>query len=714
MTLRSSSRSTSRDGSRRPSAPILSDASVPTGDASGDASDRPLSQSGCGLESRCGQPFSATCGKWVWPVRLTLAALVGASLYLAVSAFWRVVASDGVVWLDYPLAALFAVLVGWIVLSFWTATIGLLSILVGRREAPLSTHVDGSQLAATDSRTAILMPVYNESPERVFAGVRAMLAELHAAGREREFDVFILSDTTDPDVWLAEERAWARLTADLSDRQQVFYRHRPENRERKSGNIADFVTRWGAVYDYMLVLDADSLVAAGTMAEMVRRMDADDSLGILQAPPMPIGRRSTLARLQQFSARFYSPAFLRGFGLWAGSDGNYWGHNAIIRVKAFLEHCELPKLPGVAPMGGEILSHDFVEAALIRRGGYKVCLADDLAGSYEESPTTLLAYAQRDQRWCQGNLQHTRIVTADGLHACSRLHLAMGVMSYIASPLWLAFLLLSVIAAAASPGAMSAEANRLGLVLFAASMGMLIAPKVYGLIAAVRTGAIAEHGGFGSALWSTLLETVVSVLIAPVMMVDHTRFVITTLLGRKVQWNAQDRDDGEVPLGDGWGQRKGMTAAGVAIAVLVAAIQPSLLPWLSPILAGLVLAPALTWLLGSSRLGRWLQNRNLLLIPEELDPPAVYRRREEAVRSPLPPGSFRDVLVDPGMFALHLAILDQTDSERPLSTAERQQVVAAGVEATLALSPQERRSLLGDRRVLEQLHTLYHLGQQAG
>ena len=704
---RSSSRDSGSHDFPRASRPAASSPANPTATVEGAAEVTEVTAttaSTVAASSWCCRARSAVA---LWTVRLLLAVLTIASIAAATGTFWQVVASDGVVLLDYPLTALFAVLFGWIVLSFWTSTFGLLSILIGRRAAPLSMRpVVDPAASRRKGQTAILMPVYNESPERVFAGAKAMLAELDACGRGGEFVLYILSDTTNPDIWLAEERAWAKLADELPRTQEIFYRHRPKNVERKSGNIADFVTRWGRLYDHMIVLDADSLMSAETMIEMVRRMDADPKIGILQVPPTPIGRRSTLARLQQFSARFYSPAFLRGFGLWAGSDGNYWGHNAIIRTRAFLEHCDLPKLPGVAPMGGEILSHDFVEAALIRRGGYRVCLADDLAGSYEESPTTLLAYAQRDQRWCQGNMQHMKLLGVEGLHPCSRLHLAMGVMGYLASPLWLAFLLLSVAAAAMSPGSQTSAANAAGLMLFGVSMALLIAPKVYGLIVSLRTGAATEHGGFAKAALSVLLETIVSVFIAPIMMLDHTRFVLTTLSGRKVGWNAQDRDDGEVPLADGVGQRMPYAWIGLAVATLTLLLSPGLLLWLSPIVGGLILAPIITSLLGSSKLGIMLRDHNLLLIPEELEPPAVFRRREEAVRSPLPPGQFRDVIADPGFFALHVNMLEQSSGDVRLPPAARTQVLEAGPNGAELLTPQQRRDLLGDRQTLEQLHIM--------
>ena len=370
--------------------------------------------------------------------RVLLAVLTFLTTGCGIAAFYLALAPGGIGWLEVVLLALFAMLFVWVAMSFWMATAGFLRLL--RAKTPLA-HRSSHTSAPPVGRTALLMPIYNEDPHRVFAGLRAVYESLQATGHGANFDFFVLSDTTDPDLWLAEELTWARLNQSLGGASQIFYRHRPRNVCRKAGNIADFCERWGSGYQYMIILDADSEMSGDCVCEMTRRMDADPELGILQAPPMPVNRVSLFARCQQFSARVYGPVFMEGFAWWSHIDGNYWGHNAIIRVDAFIRHCGMSKLPGAAPLGGEVLSHDFVEAALMRRAGYKVLLAQELDGSYEECPPTLIAYAQRDQRWCQGNMQHIRLVFSTGMRAVSRLHFGMGAMSYLASPLWMVFLI---------------------------------------------------------------------------------------------------------------------------------------------------------------------------------------------------------------------------------------------------------------------------------
>ena len=284
----------------------------------------------------------------------------------------------------------------------------------------------------------------------------------------------------------------------------VFYRHRTENRSRKAGNIADFCSRWGGLYRYMVVLDADSIMEGSTIVELVRAWRRIRRSGFCRHHPSRFtGIR--FSRTQQFAAHAYGAVFLEGFALWSQCDGNYWGHNGIIRIKPFVEHCDLPILPGDGPLGGEILSHDFVEAALMRRAGWKVCLAHDLEGSYEECPTTLLAFAQRDRRWCQGNLQHLKLLCADGLHPASRIHLGMGAMAYMASPLWLLFLMLTLLGVLFSDDAGAAESVPGGVFLFGISMSMLLLPKLWGVIARGGNRDVlrkaASGSGRGPACW---------------------------------------------------------------------------------------------------------------------------------------------------------------------------------------------------------------------
>ena len=350
---------------------------------------------------------------------------------------WRVIDVGGVTTLKLALLLLFLGNFSWIAVAFTAGLVGLCARLFSGRAAPTPTMLS--------SQTAVVMPIYNEAPSRVFASLQAMIEEVEATGLGRHFDWFFLSDTTDPDVWLAEERALLAMRARLGAGVHLWYRHRPKNTSRKAGNIGDFVSRWGGAYPQMVVLDADSLMTGHAIVTLAAAMEADPDAGIIQTLPLIINRNTLFARVQQFAARIYGPIIASGLSAWMGRDGNYWGHNAVIRTAAFAAHCGLPDLRGKPPFGGHILSHDFVEAAFIRRAGYTVYMLPNLTGSYEESPPSLIDVSARDRRWAQGNLQHLRIVPASGLHWASRQHFMTGVFGYLASPLWMMQLLVGIL-----------------------------------------------------------------------------------------------------------------------------------------------------------------------------------------------------------------------------------------------------------------------------
>ncbi len=289
--------------------------------------------------------------------------------------------------------------------------------------------------------TALVFPVHNEEAARVCEGLRATYESLKQVGHLAGFDFYILSDSTDPDKWVDEEQRWFALAQGLDALGHIYYRRRVNNEGKKSGNIRDFLSTWGKRYRYFVVFDADSIMRGQTLVDLVKLMEAHPHIGLIQTVPAVINAESLFGRIQQFANRLYAPIFIRGLNFWAQSFGNYWGHNAIIRTEPFMQHCDLPQLPGRKPFGGQILSHDFVEAALLLRGDWEVWMAYDLEGSYEEAPQTMIENAQRDRRWCQGNLQHFMVIWAKGLRGFSRLHLAQGIMGYLASPLWLFFLL---------------------------------------------------------------------------------------------------------------------------------------------------------------------------------------------------------------------------------------------------------------------------------
>lgn len=529
----------------------------------------------------------------------------------------------------------FFVLVTWITGAFWTAVAGFVIQLIGRDRAVIhSSEGEGKPLKG---RTAVVMPIYNEDTTRVFAGLDVIWTSLKARPEQAAFDLFVLSDTRKPEIGAAEELAWARLVERHNAQGRVFYRRRKENLQRKAGNIADFVRSWGGAYDYAVVLDADSIMSGHALVTLAQMMDVHPEAGIIQALPTPAGRETLFARLIQFAARLNSLMLASGLAFWQLGEGNYWGHNAILRLREFAAYCDLPRLPGKPPLGGEILSHDFVEAAFMRRAGFKVWLLTDLDGSFEEVPSNAVDFAARDRRWAQGNLQHLGLLPTRGLHWLSRLHLITGVLSYATSPLWLAALLLSSIVVCLdaihgyqyfSPGSYSLfptwpqYRDSEIVILLAGTITVLLMPKLLGCTLALVKGKLRRaFGGARSLLSSLIVEQLFSTLLAPSMMLFHTSFVLTTLAGHPVTWNAQDRGDRGITFREAFSRHKWHVAIGLVWAAVILAIAPRYIWWMSPILAGLLLSVPLTMLTSLTSAGVWARKHGLLLTPEETEPP---------------------------------------------------------------------------------------------
>jgi len=628
-----------------------------------------------------------------------------ATTAVAVIQMESVLSGNGLGWLDVILLVLFTASFSWVALSFWTGFAGFLSLLFGWRAVGLNWPDPAAADRPLAQRTAIVMATYNEDPARVFANIQAIYESVEATGHLDSFDFYILSDSTDPDAWVAEELAWNALCRRVDGAGRIFYRKRRFNTERKSGNIADFCRRWGRHYENMVVLDADSLMTGETLVTLVRLMEANPRAGLIQVPPQIVNRNSLIARLLQFAGVVYGPVFAAGLAFWQLSEGNYWGHNAIIRVAPFTDHCGLPELPGKPPFGGHILSHDFVEAALLRRAGWHVWMVPELSGSYEECPPTLLDYAKRDRRWCQGNLQHGKILLARGLNPISRLHLLNGILSYLTAPLWLAFLftglLLAVEDTFTDPMYFGSGSflfptwpifdRALAISLFAVTLAMLILPRLFGLILVLRNRMQAlACGGAGRLFAGVVLEIVFSTLLAPVMMLFQSTFVAQILLGRNVSWTTQRRDEAEIAWSEAIARHIGHTLFGVFVAALVWYLSPSLLWWLAPLIAGLLLAIPLSYFSAKRSLGVWAKERGLFLIPEEVVPPPVLTRANEihdqlaAEARPGEDGLDR-VLRDPAANALHLSLLSsmpelgQTDPEI-LAEARRRLASAESLE----------------------------------
>ena len=582
---------------------------------------------------------------------------------------------------------LFFALTAWIALWFWIAATGAWHLWELQRPDRVLLPPFEPEALPPPSRTAIVLPVYNEDPGPVFARVVAMRQSLQESGHAKAFDFFVLSDTRDPDIWLEEEWHWLRTQSQSGPLGKVFYRRRLENTGRKAGNIADFCERWGADYRFMIVLDADSLMDGDVMVELVRRMDQDPRLGLLQTPTLPLGDQSLISRCQQFSARLCTPLLADALEWFSGDGGNYWGHNAIIRTAAFTRFCGLGDLPGKAPLGGPILSHDFVEAALMQRAGYKVRLATDLNASYEECPSTLPLFAQRDQRWCQGNLQHARLVVSRRIPLSNRFHFMTGVMAFVSSPLWMLFLLVSLFAQSINGlrAAAGLEANLEGIswlafAIFGCVMAMLLLPRIWGAAIASRDPSTRVGlGGVTNVVRSLLLEFGISVLLAPIMMAFHTLFIISTLSGYRVEWDSQSRSEAGVSLQQAWHTHRDQTVAGVLAATATVLMAPQALFWLLPIFVGLILSVPISMIVSNARLGGWLKRKGLLAIPEEVELPAIieaYHAARQTVGSlHCPPRSqlFQQFLEDPVWLRGHLAMLESISASRTAAPADVEQ-----------------------------------------
>ncbi len=528
--------------------------------------------------------------------------------------------------------ALFALLLAWVAAGTVTAVMGWVSLTRGDRLALSHARVAGHTIAA-DARTAVVMPICNEHVGTVFAGLAATAESLVTAGGARLVEVYVLSDSSDLEVRRAERETLMALRQRLAGTGlKLHYRWRLRRTHKKAGNVADFCRRWGRRHRYMVVLDADSVMSGEAVLGLVRLMEAHPRAGIIQSAPVTAGLDSLHARAQQFAGRVTGRLFAAGMRYWQAGESHYWGHNAIIRIAPFMAHCGLAPIGGRAGqlqggLRGDILSHDFVEAALMRRAGYGVHLVCDLPGSYEQQPPHVLAELQRDRRWCQGNLQNAQLVAEPGLHPVHRAMFVTGAMAYLSAPLWLGFVLLGTGLwwfsrhdwATALPLA-PAQA------LWAATIGLLMLPRVLGVMLVRHEGRTHLYGGLPRLVAGTLIESLLSALQAPVRMAAHTVFVVAALTGLPLHWKSPPRE--AVALGWRESAPALLPLAGAALAVLGLALLlgDGLVLWVAPLALPLLLAWPLAVLSASETAGRWLRRHGLLLTPEEVAPPPVLRR----------------------------------------------------------------------------------------
>lgn len=656
--------------------------------------------------------------------RIKVFGLMFASTFLATLKWMAVIPTDSTLLTKFLMIALFILTFAWIALFFWSSLFGFFELLAKRKVPGIIWMKENTKL---HTRTAVLMPVYNESPTGTFANIVAMAEDLEKTGQAEAYDIFVLSDTTNPKIWIEEEKTWLEAKKLITPKINLYYRRRPQNTARKSGNIEDFCNKWGSKYDFMIVWDADSLMCGKTMLQMSQLMEANPHAGIIQAPPMTLNGKTLFARMQQFAGKLYGPIVSAGLAYWQVGDSNYWGHNAIIRTKAFIECCGLPVLPGKAPFGGHILSHDFVEAALIRRGGWSAWLLPELKGSYEECPPNMIDFAARDRRWCQGNMQHIKVLVSKGLHPVSRIHFTIGIMSYLSSPIWLSFLLVGLMIALGQvffPPVYFPEVHTLfptwpifdkigTIALFAISMFMLIFPKFLGLIAY----KISNKNSSG-ALKSVLAEIIVSALQAPIMMMFQSKFVFDIFTGHAVSWNTQNRENKGTTFRDACQRHIWHTALGIITTIAVALYAQQLFWWMLPITIGLMLSIPISMATSRSSFGSWAKKHDFFVIPEETEVPHILQRAQHYYQmlnsKKLLSYGMETLVTDKVMNALHLLMLPVNG---PAPDIQNSDLTHAQIklenyinhELPMDLSKEEEIALLYDVKIIKNSQIAWEL-----
>lgn len=600
-----------------------------------------------------------------------LAVTVGLSVYGVTEMYW-VLTTNTVTSLQLVFLVLFSINFIWIAFAFSQALLGFLFHLKPRLIKPCEIDVP--------FKTAILLPIYNEDPVRIRATIEAMNSDLMAKAPGK-YAFFILSDTNRADTWIAEEHTFLDLINKNEQGCPVYYRRRDQNSERKAGNIGDWVQRWGGSYDAMIVLDADSIMSAESMVILSRRLAAAPDVGLIQTLPTIVFANTFYSRLQQFANQCFGPIYAEGLSSWHGLSSNFWGHNAIIRTRAFAESCHLPILTGKAPFGGHVLSHDFIEAALLRRAGWGVRFDTDIQASFEEAPPSLIDVMIRDRRWCQGNLQHTPFMFARGFALPSRLHLFSGVMSYLSAVFWLALIMVGLAIAIqatfirpeyfANPSLFPTwpvfDSER-ALSLFVVSMAIVLAPKAFGWFAAmINIPRCLRFGGPILLTLSTLLEMVMSGLYAPILMVSQFGVVFSILRGKDIGWMPQSRDDGALSWKSVMRAHAGHTLFGIILAAISLLLSKELFYWLLPITSGLILSSPLSWLSGGARRTKLIKIIGLLRAPEEKNPVQILVELKQNLAA-MPQlqnmHAFSRLVDNPQLFKWHIAQLPDTEGQK--------------------------------------------------
>jgi membrane glycosyltransferase len=554
--------------------------------------------------------------------RLAFGALVVSSAAALTALLALSFSGNGISAGEWLMIGCFLLTLPWTVIGFWNATIGLALMRLSRDPvAAVCPLARGDAGVASTASTAILSCVRNEDVEAVCTRLEAMVADLVRAGRGQGFALYVLSDTNDAGIACREEEVFADLARRWEGEMRVTYRRRAENPGFKAGNIRDFLERWGANHDYALVLDADSFMGAAAILDLVARMDANPRLGILQTLVVGMPASSAFARVFQFGMRLGMRSYTLGSAWWQGDCGPYWGHNALIRIAPFEAHCHLPVLPGKGPLSGWVLSHDQVEAVLMRRAGYEVRVVPAETQSFEENPPNMLEFIRRELRWCQGNLQYLKLLGLRGLPLVSRIQLVLAILMFVSAPAWLAFMLIGAGLVTFGGAQMIAFDAATGLTLFITILTMIFAPKIATVLDILADARLRKaFGGAPRIVAGALSEIVFAMLMAPIIAVAVTLFVAGLPFGKAIGWGAQIRDSRALPAGLCAAKLWPQTLFGLAGFAWAFSLSPDLVWPMLPVILGPALAVPLAIGTSGPRAGALALASGLWRLPEETAP----------------------------------------------------------------------------------------------
>jgi membrane glycosyltransferase len=556
--------------------------------------------------------------------RALFAALVGLTIAALLALAAYALSAGGFGLTDAVLLLLFGLTMPWSVIGFWNATIGFLIMRFARDPVaavlPAAARVrDDEPIVAS---TAIAIFVRNEPPDRVIRNLDAMMRELSAAGFAARFHIYVLSDTSHDDIAALEAAGFAALAEQWRGRIPVIYRRRTVNTGFKAGNFWDFCQRWGSQHEFAVTLDTDSFMTSAAILRLVRIMQADPRLGILQGLVVGLPSTSAFARIFQFGMRLGMRSWTIGSAWWQADCGPYWGHNAVVRLKPFIAHCHIPTLPGDGVLRGHVLSHDQIEAALMRRSGYEVRVLPEEDLGWEENPPTLIEFIRRDQRWCQGNLQYGHFLLMPGMKFVSRFQLAFAMLMFLGSPAWIGLLLVGTLALAFSPTPADFIRSDAGRALLAIILVMWFAPKIATVLDVLTRPALRRaFGGGARFLLSVVAETLFFILLSPIMWVCHTLFIAGVPFGRTIGWIGQVRDDHSVPWSLALRQLWPHTALGVGTLAILACTHPAAIPYALLLAGGLALSVPLAVFTARPAVGTALARIGIGRLPEETAPP---------------------------------------------------------------------------------------------